>query len=283
MSVESYKPTIWAKRALRHLENAHVYVKCVNREYEGEIRGMGSSVRINTVGDITIRDYVINTALTRENVHTTSQTLLVDQQKYFDYEVDEIDRKQAAAPNLIDDFLRRGMYQMAETMDDFLATTLTGSIATGNILTALTSVGTGVGDDDAYEALVNLRVKLLEANVPDNDLWTVIPPWFEGLLRQDARFVSFGTGESRRTIRGEAIGAIWGMTVHVSNNVPVAASAYDVIAGWKGACTYAEQMIEHEAYKPQDAFSDAIKHLQVYGAKVTRPSALAKVVCTQAT
>jgi len=50
----------------------------------------------------------------------------------------------------------------------------------------------------------------------------------------------------------------------------------------ESAATYAEQTMNMDAFRPHDGFNDAIKGLQVYGAKVTRPFALASVEVTQA-
>jgi hypothetical protein len=52
-----------------------------------------------------------------------------------------------------------------------------------------------------------------------------------------------------------------------------------VLAGHGIATTYAEQINKVEAYRPQDSFSDAIKGLHLYGAKVVRPEALAVMDC----
>ncbi|MCH8236816.1 MAG: P22 coat protein - protein 5 domain protein, partial [Proteobacteria bacterium] len=57
---------------------------------------------------------------------------------------------------------------------------------------------------------------------------------------------------------------------------------YTVIAGFNGAATFVEQINSVEAYRPHEAFSDAMKGLHLYGYKVTRPTALASVVATSA-
>ena len=64
--------------------------------------------------------------------------------------------------------------------------------------------------------------------------------------------------------------------------MPVSGSAFTVIAGYRGAATYAEQINDPEGYRPELSFSDAMKGLHLYGAKVTRPYALASVVATAA-
>jgi hypothetical protein len=86
------------------------------------------------------------------------------------------------------------------------------------------------------------------------------------------------------------VGRAAGMDISVSNNLSgvtagtlaTAGGAYTVIAGVKEATTYAEQIAKNEAFRPPDGFNDAMKGLHVYGAKVTRPYALASVACTQA-
>jgi hypothetical protein len=52
-------------------------------------------------------------------------------------------------------------------------------------------------------------------------------------------------------------------------------SAQQVLAGTNAAGSFAEQLVELEAYRLEKNFSDAVKGLHVYGAKVVQPSALA--------
>lgn len=47
-----------------------------------------------------------------------------------------------------------------------------------------------------------------------------------------------------------------------------------VTFGYRGAFTYAEQIANVEAYRPEKRFADALKGLHLYGAKVTRPGAV---------
>ena len=49
------------------------------------------------------------------------------------------------------------------------------------------------------------------------------------------------------------------------------------------AATYAEQLNDTEAYRPESSFSDALKGLHLYGCKVTRPYALCYIYGTEGT
>lgn len=55
--------TVWAARLLTALDKALVYGQetIVNREYEGDIQQAGNTVKIASIGDVTIGDYTKNT------------------------------------------------------------------------------------------------------------------------------------------------------------------------------------------------------------------------------
>jgi N4-gp56 family major capsid protein len=277
MSINSVIPALWAKRLLENWNDEHVYVSCANRDYEGQIKEMGSTVKINSVGRITITSHTRNTNITAaEEIDTAGQILVIDQGKHFNFQLDDLDKAQASV-SVMDAAMEEAAWGLADAVDDFCATTLNAAVPTGNTLSAAT-VGTGAGESDAYEVLVNLGVVLSENNVPKSGRWVVVPPWFEGMLLKDPRFVSFGTPENRKTAINGSIGRAAGFEIKVSNNVP---SSTDILAGQKGAFTFAEQLKEMEAYKPELRFADAMKGLLIYGAKVTRPHGLAKIVATE--
>ena len=126
-------------------------------------------------------------------------------------------------------------------------------------------------------------MKLNEANVPMLGRWVVIPPWYHGLLLKDARFVGNGSGFNQAILQGGLVGEAAGFRIHLSNNVPnTSGSRFKVIAGTNAACAFAEQLVELEAYRLEHNFSDAIKGLHVYGAKVVQPQALAVMTCNKA-
>ena len=61
MAVTSFIPKLWSARLLAHLDKAHVVANLVNRDYEGEIKAYGDTVKINQIGAITVSDYTKNT------------------------------------------------------------------------------------------------------------------------------------------------------------------------------------------------------------------------------
>lgn len=76
MAITSFIPAIWSARLLAHLDNAHVATRFVNRDYEGEIKNAGDTVKINQVGAVTIKDYTKNTDIDDPEALTTSDQTL---------------------------------------------------------------------------------------------------------------------------------------------------------------------------------------------------------------
>lgn len=129
--------------------------------------------------------------------------------------------------------------------------------------------------ETAYDMLVDLGTDLTEKNVPTQGRWVVVPAWFHGLLLKDKRFVGNGTDYNKALIEGGEVGVAAGFQVSLSNNVPnTTGTKYKIIAGTNRAASFAEQILKTEAYRPEKRFSDAVKGLHVYGAKVTQGKAL---------
>lgn len=281
MTITNFTPTLWAGAMLKNLNDAHVYVQCCNRDYEGLIKAHGDTVKINSIGRVTIGSYTKGSTIGAPETLQDSQSVLqITEQKFFNFQIDDIDKAQNNL-RVMNEAMREAAWGLADTADAFVAEMLADNAA--NIVTAAT-VGTGAGDADAYEVLVDLGVELTEQNVPHNGRWVVVPPWFEGLLRKDPRWVSFGTSENRKNLSGDLVKKVAGLDLMVSNNVPDNSSAKWIVAGYDGAATFADSIPpgDMEAFRPETLFSDAMKGLHVYGGKVTRPYALAKCSVTRA-
>ena len=71
MAFNAFKPQIWSSVLLSALEKSHVFAQpgVVNRDYEGEIQARGDVVRITSVSDPSVGDYVANsTSITYEEL-----------------------------------------------------------------------------------------------------------------------------------------------------------------------------------------------------------------------
>jgi hypothetical protein len=279
-SYANFIPEIWSRATLNANETALVFGPLCNRDYEGEISGGGSSVRINTIGDPTIKTYDRTTPIdAAETLPNAQQTLLIDQEKYFNFKVSDIDKVQMNTP-VMEKATSRAGYRQAKVSDAFIAALMTAGVSADNTLSDVDASGSASAFL-VYDVLVDLGVVLSEADVPEDERWAVISPAAHGKLLKDDRFVSFGTGPNGTTLANGKVGRAAGFNIAVSNQLVVDASGHPtILAGHPYATSFAQQLVEVEAYRPELGFDDAVKGLQVYGAKVTKPDHLAKVELT---
>jgi len=274
----TFIPEIWSAKMLVSLKKSLVFAQpgVVNRDYEGDIANAGDTVRIKSLNRPTIGTYTKNsTAISPETLTDAQRSLLIDQAKYFAFEVDDIDSAQGVGGDL-ETALMEAAYGLRDVADQYVAGLYTGAAAGNQIGTV--SVTTAAL---AYTQLRRLSVKLDEANVPQEGRYVVVPPWYHGLLLEEDKFVRVDASGNDQALRNGIVGRALGFDVLKSNNcVLVTGDDYAVQAGHPSAISYAEQIVKVESYRPEDAFSDAVKGLHVYGAKLTRPDAIATVVAS---
>ena len=313
MSLNNFIPQIWGDTLLAALRADLVFGNLVNRDYEGEIRAVGDTVRINAIGDINVSNYTKDTSIGAPQVLTDAQTVLaITQAKFFNFGIDNVDAAQQK-PKVMQEAMSYAGYKMALAVDTYLAgfyteasaTNLIGSSGTPVTVTVPTQTNVG-GGTTVYDEIVSLAQKLTEALIPRQGRWCVIPPWCKTHLTQDIRFTSFNTAQARSSIAqygfdpaaatngggsdsGQGgppsdayLGQIDGMRVyesvnaiHIGGTVGITGSQDVVMAGHPMAWTYADGYNDVIAYQPPDQFKDAVKGLHLFGAKVTRPQGLA--------
>ena len=217
----------------------------------------------------TIAAYVKNsTVITPENLTDAERTLAIDQANYFGFEVDDVDMRQSRNGGaLMMEAADEAAYGLADAADLYVAGLYSGADTANKITT--TAITTGAL---AVTGLVNLKVKLDNANVPNSGRYVIVPPWYHGLLLQSDTFVRVDASGTSEALRNGLVGRAFGFDVFVSNNVTlVTGDDYLVCAGYAGAITYAEQINKVEAYRPESAFSDALKGLHLGSDPVAHP------------
>ena len=93
MSVQHFIQTIWSKKIQDDLEEKCKLVQDCTREYEGDCQ-YAQTVKILAVGDPTIGNYT-GSDITIEEMSDSSQDLVIDVQKYFAFEVKDVDKAQS--------------------------------------------------------------------------------------------------------------------------------------------------------------------------------------------
>ena len=273
MSFQNFKPAIWSARLLANLDKNLVGLNFVNRDYEGEIKAFGDSVKINSVGDITIKDYDGSAIDDPEELSNSQQTLVIDQAKYYNFSVKDIDKAQSNV-DLLDKSMERAAYGMADAIDQDIF---------GQVTNATTKVGTTAAPilitvDNAYDKLVDLGTTLSGLNVPKINRRIALPSWYLGMLSKDPRFTRDLNILSTGVVEGAIVG---GFQLYESNNLKTEMSgALHAMAVADIAIEFANQVVENEAYRPEKNFSDAMKGLNVWGRKTVQPTNMADFIIT---
>ena len=280
MALTNSQVTVFAAELQSSLKKAHVFAgpKAVNRNYEGLIRNTGDSVRIRSISRPTISPYVKNVSvITPETLTDAERTLLIDQANSFAFEIDDVDMAQVQnGGGLMSEAALESAYALADVADLYVAGLYTGADAANKITT--TAITTGAL---AIEGLVALKTKLDNASVPKQGRYVILPPWYVGKLLLASAFTSLADSGTSDALRNGFIGRAFGFDILESNNVTlVTGDDYLVSAGYAGAITFASQISKTESYRPEDSFSDAIKGLDLFGAKLVRPSGIATLVAS---
>lgn len=265
MTLQNFAPTIWAARLLNHLNKNLSALSMVNTDYQGEIKNVGDSVKINQFGKVTVAPYT-GTLGSPESLTSTQTTLEIDQALSFNFIVSDIAEAQANV-SLIDKATERAGVDMAEAIDadlySFMATN--AGIKVGTQAAAIE-----VDKDNIYDSIIDLGVTLNEKNVPKAGRKLVLPPFAIGLLAKDARFT-----KNETVLASGVVGKVGGFDIVESNNLKSAAGYTAAIAGSPDATSFASQVVKTETLRASDSFGDVVRGLETYGRKVTQADALA--------
>ncbi|MGW2260279.1 N4-gp56 family major capsid protein [Streptomyces sp. NPDC001780] len=277
MAISAFIPEVWAAELLVALEKSHVYAApgVVNRDYEGDISAFGDTVHIVSLAEPTIGTYTKHTDITIEDVDDSEQTLLINQSKYFAFEVDDVEKRQAkSGGRILSEQARKAAYKLRDVADQHVAGLMAAGVSAGNLIAEQTLSTAGA----AYDLLVDLGTVLDESDVPDEGRWAAVTPAFYGLLKKDDRFVGTGDAQAVMTRTNGIVGEAAGFSIRKTNNAPDGpgtGAGKLILTGYSGAVTYAEQINKTEATRKEKGFADIVKGLHLYGSKVVRPTGLA--------
>ena len=273
-TVQYFQQTIWSKAILKDLETITSLRNHCDFKYEKDSKN-AKEVKILSVTRPTIRTYVSGTALTRESVVDTSQTLQINQYRYFNFEVEDIDKAQSV-PGLLEATIHEASLGLAEEGDKYVASIIETATEDGShplpqsgSVISLTKANAMASVEDGFAALY-------ANNVKTNDmLYLELAPAVFVLYRQALTELSTNNPE---ILKKGAVGKINNAYVCVENLLPTGKTGtgstdnvyYNVLRTPK-AIAFVEQIDKVEAYRPEDAFTDAVKGLYVFGAKIVRP------------
>lgn len=272
MALDGFIPEIWSGTLLTRLQKAHVFGQVANRNYEGEVRGEGDIVKINMIGDINVSSYTKNnTSLTVQTLDEAQRELKIDQVKYFAFKVDDVEQAQTK-PKVMQAAMQQAAYKLRDNSDAYIA----AKWADAGIIITNSGSAYSITSVNITEYMAYTGQKMDENDVPLEGRWMIAPPWWFAKL--SLAKIALDTNNTD-TIANGFKGRYLGFDMYQSNNVVIGTPASNancrIMAGDADSITFAEQILKVEAYRPEASFSDAVKGLYVYGAKVARPESLA--------
>ena len=267
-TITNFQQTIWSASILRSLDKITSLRNHCNFQYEKDSKN-AKEVKILSVNRPTIRTYVPGTAITREGATDSSQLLMLDQYRYFNFEVEDIVKAQSV-PGLMEALTDEAGKGLALEGDKYVAEIVKaevegdGEVATSASVIALTNSNAMSSVEDGFATLYANDCK-----VSDTFYLELAPKVFT-TYRQQLTELSTNNPE---ILKKGAVGKINNAYVCIENCLPEATdggSIYNILRTDK-AIAFAEQIEKVEHYRPEDAFTDAVKGLYVFGAKIIRP------------
>ncbi len=275
MAYSNFIPSVWAETIERELERACVFVEDCNRQYEGLVASKGDSVHILGVGKPSIKTIERENANGEideaEEIEDTSVILNINQIRYFNYKVGDIDKAQAVG-GLMDALSLETSEGLANEMDKYIA-----NMATDAQVPTLNTNATVVTKDNVLDVLDDAIQALQENDVNmASGITVTVSPRFYKLFKQ--AYVGKDTNNSEMLKNGKV--AMYGnVTVKLSNNVLKSedGAVDNIMIRTKRAIAFVNPLTHTEAYRPEKSFADAVKGYILFDGKVVRPKEIINI------
>ena len=297
-SSSGFIPEVWSGKMIEKLYQRTVFAEISNTDYEGEIKNQGDTVQIRTTPSITINDYEIGGGLNYEKPTSDKVELQIDRAKYFAFEVNDVDAYQADI-QLMDNWSDDAGQQMKIAIDKVILGESYADAAAENAgaTAGAESGGYNMGEAGApvavdktniLDVIVDCGSVLDEQNVPDENRYSVLPAWANGMLKKSDLRDASAMGDDTSVYRNGKVGMLDRFMVYVSNNASkvvdgtTGRQATNIIFGHKKALTFASQMTKMENLANPSDFGELVRGLNVFGFDVIDPDAFGHLYAEKA-
>lgn len=276
MAYTNFIPEIWAEAINRELERLCVFAEDCNRQYEGNVKSKGDTVHILGIGKPTIHTLARGSASGDiegpEEVADNTLPLVIDEIRYFNYKVGDIDKAQAVG-GIMDALSAESAEGLANEMDKFIA-----NFATDSTVDKLHTSAMVVTKDNVLDILDDAIQKLQEndVNFAGGGVTVTVSPRFYKLFKQ--AHIKIGTDNIKYMENGKV--AMYGnVTVKLSNNVCKTddGATDNIMIRTKKAIAFVNPLTHTEAYRPEKSFADAVKGYVLFDGVVARPKEIINI------
>ena len=288
----NFDPELYSGKLVEKFYKTTVFGEIASTDYEGDIAGFGAQVKIRTIPDVTVSDYVIGAGLTAQYPANNSVTLAINQAKSFNVALSTVDSRQSDL-DLADVFASDGSMQLRIAADQDMLTTIPSEVAaanqginagadSGNINLGTSSTPVNLDKTTVLDFIVGCGQVLDEQNISDEGRWLVLPPsGVAAVKKSDLRIASLA-GDGVSIMRNGKVGEIDRFTVYQSRNLLSQSSpgpAQYVMFGHAAGLTFASQIVECQMIDNPNDFGYIIRGLMVFGYQVINATAVGTAVC----
>lgn len=269
VNADAFIPELWDAAVYRTLED-NLVAKKICRNYSNKVKKAGDVIHFNGLADPTVSAYA--GSVSYETLKSGTTSLLIDQQNYYGFDVTDVEEAMANV-DLKGSQAERAAYAVQKACDTYL-------------MGLYSQAGNAITDDDTCDTATILsdigamKQKLAENNVPENDMWLVLPPWVQ--LKMELAGIKFNINEGINGKGGMMWAKILGFDAYVTNQVYNSATTpvSHLMAGSYNAIVFAEALMKSESLRSETAFATHVRGLHVFGAKVIKPKELVSAKLT---
>ena len=271
MAITDANQMIWHKAYERALKTITSLRNHCDFKYERDSKN-AKTVRVLNAVRPTIRTYVPGTSITRDAVSATKVDIDIDQYRYFNIGLDDVIKAQSV-PGALEATAAEGALALSEEGDKYVASLVKAGVeaSTPTIDSVARFTATKANAiEKVEEAFAILYGK--NNRVSDTYWLEVAPSYFQFIRPNILELLTNNVEMAKKGVVGKYGNAM----VTIENLLPKgqATTANDTVYNilrTEHAIAFIEQIDKVEAYRPEDAFEDALKGLYTFGAKVVRP------------
>lgn len=269
MPIDNFIPELWEAGVQKDYFANQIVIPTLNADFEGTA-SKGNTVHIiNAVTPNTIDYKAAGRVISPEALADTKVDLLIDQERAWALDIDDVDAVQAAGS--FEAWTSGAGMSTAEDAESYAVAQLLAGATNGQESTPV-AVDTF---EEAKAALRKIRLVMAKAKVPTAGRFVAVNPAFADLLISGLSDVALAGGSNE--LRNGQVARLFGMDIL---ETPAFAEATKPVAvGYhEKAAAFVSQIDKTEALRNPAKFGDIVRGLNVYGSKVTLPAGVVKYV-----
>lgn len=266
MAYTEFKPTIWSKYLQLELDKRLILADSCNRSFQGEA-GRGKTVKIIGAAKPSLLTYG-GQLTAAETLQDSAVLMPIDQLKATHVAVDDVDQAQSDI-RIMEAVMKGSAQVLAQAADTYIASLAANAV--------YKSASTASVDKTIIKTLIDAAFVQLwnnDVNIGD-DVVIELSPWAYSLFQNNMIGVKT---DNVSLLKSGVVGYYNGAEVKMTNNLYETGGYTYMFVRTKNAIAFADGIETVETYRPGDAFSDNVKALYTFGAKIVRPKELYVIV-----